>query len=356
MTQSRTNLLRHHTSYDYYWKIGLKLFGILIFFILFLSPHKCFAEKGLYLTPDTTSLETGKDLNVRVEIDTGGEKINAVGFNIDFPTELLEGQLPNRSGSIFPFWIVETSTRVDGGTPGQDGFSSNGTSGLITTLHFKGRQAGAVTISLSNIKVLFAGTALSGFTADDLNLTVYGAGLAPTTPEAEKKKAVKPITVTTEGLVQRNTAPAITFIQPPNPTETFGAEPQVVGTKGASQEETIKTADGSGSAPSVKGLFSQDNLFMIGIIPTLLLLALVIFLILRLLITEKRRHQNMERIFDKQLGTLASLESKIDLIDEKSESGKKQYIEEFEQAKRAFQADINPKTAVASNSAESVSK
>lgn len=314
----------------------LKYYNWLIPIILLLAlvpVDQAHAEKGIYLSAAATTVEVDKTIDVPIVIDTGGEAVNAVGFTIDFPTENLEGLVPNRANSSFNWWVIESATRIDCGTDIHAGFTGNG---LITTLRFKGRKEGDTNITLRNISVIYNGTVLNGFVPNDINISVIGTGMTPAPTEAKHKITLTPPSDTgsTISAPAQSAAVVQTPSTIPNPTQTFGSIAQVKGTTGATSEDVLKPATVVEAEASVKGLFSKNSILWTSVLPTAVLIIIIVFLGIRLYFNERKRHLNMERIFDKQLGTLATLESKIDIIEQSGANGREQYIEELETAKK----------------------
>ena len=311
------------------------------------------AEKTITLSAGSVNVEVGQQIDVPIYIDTDGEVVNAVGFNINFPTENLEGLVPNRVDSAFPMWVSESATRIDCGIHGQQGFTGRG---LVTTLRFKGRTAGPAAISITNLKVLFAGISVAGFSSNELSLTVYGAADPPDDVNGEQETSIitlKPPTLTTENIAPSDPADPVTqtTIPLPGASTTFGSLAQVSGQKGATEEEPLKPAEYVEAA--VKGMFSKDSLLWTSVLPTGLLLIIIVFLGIKLYLSEKNRHRRMEHLLDKQLGTLAALESKIEIVEQKGVEGRDQYLKEIELAKAevAAESSENKKENVTSSTA-----
>ena len=315
----------------------LKLVLPAVMLCCLLIPKAAHAEKTITLSSSTTSVEVGQTIDIPIAIDTNGEKVNAVGFTIDFPTETLEGLVPNRAGSAFPFWVTESATRVDCGIQGQQGFTGTGT---VTTLRFKGRTEGTANISLRNIKVLFAGVQVADFSGNDISITVYSSGATPATVDDNKAKKTLTIPQTSAATAPVPTANSQTINTIPSPTQTFGSLAQVKGTTGSTAEDTLKPAGSSETVASVKGIFAKGSMLWSSILPTMILLIIVIFLGIRLYLSERRQHLNAERMFDKQLGTLAALESKIDIITQNGAEGREQYLKDIEAAKSDLFATV----------------
>ncbi len=129
-------------------KIIVASFGILSLLWPSLPAH---AAKGLILSASAVTIKPGEKVEIRVEIDTDGEKIGAVEFNMSFSTEVLEGLEPKR-GNVCTTYIVESSTRYSCGKSGMDGFSGRGT---IATFVYKGRAVGSTYIELRNFVARF---------------------------------------------------------------------------------------------------------------------------------------------------------------------------------------------------------
>lgn len=319
----------------------LKVRGLLtiaFFAVLFLFPHRAFAAKSITLTPNTTSVEVGKVLEVKVEINTEGESVGTVGFGVDFSTENLEGLVPSLAGSVFtgPSYC-SSSTYCFVGAPNA-GFTG---SGLVATLRFKGRVPSTTDISIKNIQVVFNGTTRVGYTANTVRTGVYASGETPVDPTPTPTDPTAPNTVTPNP-VNTLTIPEMIASTAPSASDTtakditrepgqvYGTSPQVPGKTGADPEDPLKQES---SEPSVKGLFSMGSISFLSLIPTILFLILAIYLGIKLYFTEKRRHLELERMFENQIGTLSTLESKLDLLDQKGGVGKEKFLEEFENAK-----------------------
>jgi hypothetical protein len=323
-------------------KRGAKLLaGIWLFLSVFLLLPRFAFAKSITLTANASKIEIGEVIEVKIEIDTSGEKVNAVGFTIDFPTEVLEGLLPSQAGSVFPLCATLSATRYECGITGKDGFSG---SGLVTTLIFKGRTVGTASVALQNFDARYGptGQAVTGFTANLMQINVFPAGEKPAPEEETTTGSSSANKLESLNIAKPVATPDVqtgqsTVATPPSePTTTEGSEPQVQGQKGAQAEEVLKPGDTSGSTAStgeVKGLFSAASLPYLSIFPTVLMLILVGFLGMKLMLTEKRRHLELERLFETEIGALAALESKLDLIDMKGGGGREKFLEEFEQTK-----------------------
>ncbi len=313
----------------------LFFFALCLVSIWLFLPYRIFA-KEVVLSTDAVSVEAEKIIQIKVSINTDAEKVNAIGFVIDFSTEILEGLTPNQSGSSFPMCATLSSTKYECGVSGQNGFSGGG---LVTTLTFRGRTAGATTITLRNFNAHMTREingspvveTISGFEPNPIEITVLGSGT-----KQQRDNAGPLIQDSSNQLPAPSALPAGQTAESPQPTEpgqSLGSRIQVPGKIGAGPEEILKQAATETQQSLVKGLFSSNNKTYLSLFPTLLLLALASFLGTRLHFSEKKRHIEIERLFDKQLGMLSSLESKIDLVEQKGGGGKEKFLSEFEEAK-----------------------
>ncbi len=310
---------------------------IVAFALIIILPKTAFAEKGLTLSASTVNVEVDKVIEVPVKIDMSNDHVHAIGFKVEFPTENLEGIEPSMVGTLFNGPPVNnTATRIDygcvTGTKPNPGCSGKG---LVTTLRFRGRVAGTATIRISDIKAIYIGTVLSGYEANSIDLTIFGVGQAPV--EEVVKPPVKTITIPETSSSATSSIPFATpqtSINPAQSSASFGSIAQVAGLKGAGPEDPLKTAEASTAEASVKGMFSKSSILWTSILPTVILLAVIIFLGIKLYLNEKKRHAKMEKMLEKQLGTLSALQSKVDLVGEGGDAGKQKYLEEFEQAKQ----------------------
>jgi hypothetical protein len=114
----------------------------------------------------------------------------------------------------------------------------------------------------------------------------------------------------------------------------------VIGPTGSSPEDTLKF-QATENEGEIKGSFAKSPL-NIGYITTILMLIVTGYLGVKLYFTEKRRHLEMERLFEDQIGTLSALESKIDVFDQKGEGAKEKLIQEFEEAKIEINTKASP--------------
>lgn len=343
----------------------------LFFAFIFLIPNQA-AAKGLIVTPLSSAVEVGKTLEVKIEIDTSGDPVDAVGFKIDYPTEILQLDFNKieASNTSFPFMPIKSYTEYNAGRERSSGsFSGRGT---VVILPFTVRNVGNPTIGLRGILVSNTEKARTlganyasgelGYGANSVSVTTYASGQAPPpAPVDDSGSNSSPVpnnttTPASNTAQQGNMPPLVTaptsLLQPVAPPTTLtlpgialGSIPQVIGPTGSTPEEILKRqlAEDPNAQGEVKGSFVKSPA-NISYITNLLMLLAVGFLVFKLFFTEKRRHLEMERLFEDQLGTLSALESKIDIFDQKGEGAKEKIIQEFEEAKTALAGKSENKT------------
>lgn len=302
-------------------------------------------DKSITINSDKTTYEVGQRIEIKVNINTGGEKVGTIGFDIDFPTEIIEGSTPQTAGSVFPMpGGTQSSTRYECGIVGKDGFTGTG---LVTTLVYTAKTVGTAKISIQNFEAHFGpvGAAVTGFAQGDMTITVIAAGASPGGTDTTVTGPSEKIAPQESKNKPSADAMAVPVQKTITPGSTKGSAVQTPGKIGSNKEDPIKKATENANI-TVKG-FSFKNPMVYGFFPTVLLLALVINLGIKLYFTEKRRHLELVHLFDTQIGALSSLESKLDLVDGKNEEGKQRILEEFEQAKEQITAQEKTKLSKA---------
>jgi len=73
----------------------------------------------------------------------------------------------------------------------------------------------------------------------------------------------------------------------------------------------------------------------------ILMLLLVGVLGVKLFFTEKKRQLQVERLFEEQIGMLSSLESKVDIFDQKGDGAKEKLLDNFEDAKNSILTQVS---------------
>src|SRR3989344_6704130 len=138
------NLLKNH-------------FTIFIFLCLFV-PLSATAQGILSLSPSTGSYRVGESFSVIVNLNTGGESVNASTGQINFDNSKLQVVSLGYSQSIFSLWTDNPSCsnpagtiNFSGGVP-SPGFT--GASGSILRITFKGKASGQAPVNFLSGSVL----------------------------------------------------------------------------------------------------------------------------------------------------------------------------------------------------------
>jgi len=131
--------------------IYIKLFAFLFLFLAFPFTAKG-ADAELYLSPSSGSFLTGSTFTVSVFLNTGGNEINTVFAELEFPPELLQITSPTAGTSFIKEWLTPPSysnekgiISFQGGIPG--GISTS--AGLISSITFRTVASGAAKIKFS---------------------------------------------------------------------------------------------------------------------------------------------------------------------------------------------------------------
>jgi len=117
------------------------------------------AGASLYLSPSTGIYTVGSIFSVAIEVDSGGEAINAAEGTLTFDPKKLNVVSVSKSGSIFTLWTTEPTFSNSTGTIKFGGGTSKnfeGTSGIIITINFRGKTAGAINVDFFTGSVLAA--------------------------------------------------------------------------------------------------------------------------------------------------------------------------------------------------------
>jgi hypothetical protein len=129
------------------------LFGALFMF----APHFALAA-DLTLSPGTGSVAVGAKLSVKVTIVPGTDSVNAADATIAFDPALLSVDSISKDGSLFSLWTADPAfdnaagtVTLSGGTP--TAFTKTGT---IITIIFKGKAAGAASVTFTKGSILAA--------------------------------------------------------------------------------------------------------------------------------------------------------------------------------------------------------
>jgi len=141
-----------------------------IFFFLFfllpsnfylLIPNSAFAQNApqtatLFFSNPSTQVKDGDKITINVEVNSGGQSINAVSGTVTFPGDLVHAVSLNTDGSIIKLWTEEPKLRGNDilfeGVILNPGF--NGTNGKIFSITFEAIATGTVNLNFNNGAIL----------------------------------------------------------------------------------------------------------------------------------------------------------------------------------------------------------
>jgi hypothetical protein len=328
-----------------------------------------------------SSVTVGETINVTINVNTGGSSANSFQFTLSYNGGIFDGVRGTYSGSICSLPITQPdpsggSASATCGTP--SGFNG---SGLVATVVLKATSAGSGSLSLSGCQVLANdghGTDITGgcsgrsiTVSEPVNATPIpptappaGGAAATATPKSTAKATPTnkptPTPVVSQSpkpaeTPKTNTAPAATEAPTPPPVQALGATP-TPGSKDSSTKATpTPDVEKKTIISSLRNVFSSFGdlksitkdttglaALMIGLVPFLSLTLAIVFFTYRLYLLERRRKRTLDRLFEMELGELASLEGKLDLLAEKGAKGREQYREEFQHAKENILRQLKP--------------
>jgi len=130
---------------------------ILLIAILFgsLTPFFALAENAsLYLRPSSGTYAVGSTFEVGVYMNTGGNNVNAVKVDLQFPPDKLQVVSPNLGKSIISFWVIQPTFSNSNGTISFQGGvpppGINTTDGYISSIIFRVINVGVAAISIKD--------------------------------------------------------------------------------------------------------------------------------------------------------------------------------------------------------------
>ncbi|MFA6338948.1 MAG: cohesin domain-containing protein [Candidatus Paceibacterota bacterium] len=133
-------------------KISVVIIGLLF------VPGIAFAQAKLFISPTTGTYSVGELFTVLVNLNSGGEPINAATAQINYDNTRLDVVSLGFSKSIFSLWVEEPSysnaagsIKFSGGSP-NPGF--NGASGSIIRITFRSKAVGKAPIEFLSGSVL----------------------------------------------------------------------------------------------------------------------------------------------------------------------------------------------------------
>lgn len=146
--------------------------GLLIFGAVF-SVSAESQSASLYLSPSSGSFLTGSTFTVSVFLNTGGNEINTVWAELEFPPEILQITSPTAGTSFIKEWLTPPNYSNEkgiisfrGGIPG--GISTS--AGLVSSITFRSVASGIAKIKFSQAsKILLNDGKGTNILANDIN-------------------------------------------------------------------------------------------------------------------------------------------------------------------------------------------
>lgn len=125
----------------------MRRFIFSIFFLIFIFNADLALASTLKLSPGTGSVEIGKTLSVKVNLNTGGDSVNAVAAYISYPSDLLDVTYVTAGGRF----SIEAENSFGGGQIKISRGSISPVSGNVTiaTIGFKGKAIGSATVAFT---------------------------------------------------------------------------------------------------------------------------------------------------------------------------------------------------------------
>lgn len=133
------------------------IFFVFCFLFWLVGAHTVRAA-SLYLSPSSGSYNKGSQISVGVYVSSADQAMNAVGGQVDFPTDKLSVVSVSKSGSILSMWVQDPAFSNTAGTVNFEGIVFNpgytGKSGKVLTIVFKVKQTGTAKVSFSSGDIL----------------------------------------------------------------------------------------------------------------------------------------------------------------------------------------------------------
>ncbi|MDO8564815.1 MAG: cohesin domain-containing protein [bacterium] len=186
------------------------------FVVLSAAPLRAAAQATLFVSPSAGTYKVGERFSVLVNVNTGGEAINAASGQLNFDNSRLEVVSLGYSSSIFNLWTTQPSYSNAGGTVqfsgGLPSPGFTGASGAIVRVTFRPKANGQAPLTFVSGSVLAndgAGTNI----ADSLKGALFTVIAVPVTPVSESKPVQKIESPTQADVVEAQApieAPSIT--------------------------------------------------------------------------------------------------------------------------------------------------
>lgn len=176
-------------------------------------PFAVSAQATLFVSPSAGTYKVGERFSVLVNVNTGGEAINAASGQLNFDNSRLDVVSLGYSNSIFNLWTTQPgysnaggTIQFSGGVP-SPGFT--GASGAIVRVTFRPKESGQAPLAFVSGSVL-ANDGKGTNIADSLKGALYTVILAPVSPLKAPVQEVKPAFAEMEQAEKPLEAPAIT--------------------------------------------------------------------------------------------------------------------------------------------------
>ncbi|KKT41084.1 MAG: hypothetical protein UW30_C0012G0010 [Candidatus Giovannonibacteria bacterium GW2011_GWA2_44_13b] len=131
-----------------------KLLGLLAVTFAFLPFFASAENASLYLRPSSGTYSVGSVFEAGIYMNTGGNNVNAVKVDLQFPPDKLQVVSPNLGKSIISFWVIQPTFSNSNGTISFQGGvpppGINTTDGYISSIIFRVVNVGTAAISIKD--------------------------------------------------------------------------------------------------------------------------------------------------------------------------------------------------------------
>lgn len=328
--------------------------------------HPIFADPAVLLNVTAPGVvQPGQTYALNVSINTQGNAVNAIQVTILADANVVL----NPSNVQFNPSVCNGVSSVVSQSPltlicGSPGAGYNGAGTFVTVFGTAANAPGSATVTLSNPKAAFNAVKYpaSGGAATS-TIAVPVATAAPTQAPTQAPAQANPVITKQVQKTKSNVTP----INGGNPGSLNAQPTQVTATQLQAAQpsilvitqppiklpptESISTANGGGNDSNttptkqdlqtqVQGYFNNTLTALLFVLPILCLMIMVAFMSLRMFQMTRRRQREIELLFEHELGELAALESKMDIINEKGDKGKEEFKEEFKRTKDQILKEI----------------
>lgn len=345
---------------------------VLTFFILLIPAVPTQAAGANEYVSGTSSATTGDSVSASIIVNTSGQSANSFEATISWPSFLTPTK--GTRGGVCSFYIDEPSS-PSGGSGTVSCGKSNGFvgTGTLYTISFQASSAGSGSFGLSGCTVLANdgnGTNITGgCSGQSISVANAPQAAAPSsnsapppatiTKTATPKPVAKPSSsqtptpaenAQTPAPTQQPTAPPVQALPVSTTLPTSSAAASSTGSSTAPQVQQKRSigkalSDLIGSLKQIT-LLPKDGTgaaaLLLTLIPVLALALAIVFFLYRLYVLESKRRRSLNRLFELELSELSALEGKMDLLVEKGNKGRQQYVEEFEKTKQHILQQLRP--------------